>query len=664
MKGPKLGQAAAGETMPSSATFKTVFSSLVIVLAASALAIILFKTFPFLRAAENWVADLRVATLSPAEVQHPDIVIVAVTEDTLATLSYRSPLDRAFLADLVRAVDAAAPRAIGLDILLDQPTETAKDEALRAAIGGAKAPLVIAWADEADGLTERQTAFLLKNFGEVPKGYVNLLSDSADGAVRWVFPGKASSGGWVSGFAGALAQAAGAVVSTETLVLAFRPGPKRGTPAFRIFPAHTLKFLPKTWLAGKVVLIGADLPHGDRHRTPLSAGAKNGAGLMPGLNLHAHAVAQMLDGRTAPNLKAGWEWSAVFLLAVLGILIARVDLPVVLKGAGAVAGLALFWVGGFALFGWGGVLIPLAAPSAGFLFAGAVGSAYLGRQERAKRKFIRTAFSKFISPAVVDQMVADPSRLELGGERRDVTCLFTDLAGFTSMVEKSDPAVVLPLLNEYFEGMCRIAFDHGGTIDKIVGDALHVMFNAPLDQADHAERAVACASDMDEFANAFVVRQRERGFHFGLTRIGVNSGNVVVGNFGGEVFFDYTAHGDAINTAARLESVNKHLGTRVCVAGSTASQCPDLKFRPIGKLVLKGKTEGIDTFEPLSSSADQEIDVDAYENAFRMMADGNSEAAYAFDALAGRFPDDKLSLLHARRLSTGEKGITIVLKEK
>ena len=167
---------------------------------------------------------------------------------------------------------------------------------------------------------------------------------------------------------------------------------------------------------------------------------------------------------------------------------------------------------------------------------------------------------------------------------------------------------------------------------------------------------------MDAFGRQFVSEQRAQGLDFGCTRIGIHTGNAVVGNFGGESFFDYTAQGDTINTASRLESVNKHLGTNVCVSEATAARCPETPFRPVGILVLKGKSEGVEAFEPLS-------DVDAastaaYRSAFEAMRDGDPGAEAAFTELLREFPNDTLAAFHAERLAAGEKGVTIVLREK
>ena len=283
-------------------------------------------------------------------------------------------------------------------------------------------------------------------------------------------------------------------------------------------------------------------------------------------------------------------------------------------------------------------------------------------KDRKQKQFIRQAFSRYISPQVVDQLVQDPSRLSLGGERFEITCVFTDLAGFTSLIEKKDPAKVLPLLNHYLDGMCKIVRDHEGTIDKIVGDALHVFFGAPLQCGDHAQRASDCAIAMDAYAKKFRDSKAARAINFGGTRIGVHTGPAVVGNFGGDSFFDYTAHGDTVNIAARLESVNRHFGTNICVSGKTVEQCPNISFRPIGTLVLKGKTESVDTFEPVCDKQSERVA--EYLKAFQLMEKGDTNAAVAFNDISRLYPRDALITFHSERLANNDMGTRILLAEK
>ena len=225
--------------------------------------------------------------------------------------------------------------------------------------------------------------------------------------------------------------------------------------------------------------------------------------------------------------------------------------------------------------------------------------------------------------------------VELAGQRREIATLFTDIANFTALVETLEPSVLGMLLNEYLSGMTDIVFAHDGTVAKIVGDALHVLFGAPGEQADHAARAVACALDLDEFAQPFRERWNKKGIPLGVTRIGVHAGSAIVGNFGGDRFFDYTAYGDTINVAARLEAANKQLGTRICVSATLADKVEDFRGRPVGDLVLRGKTEALRAFEPLRTGRDDDPATKAYLDAFAKLEANDPGAIAAFASLVG-----------------------------
>ena len=284
--------------------------------------------------------------------------------------------------------------------------------------------------------------------------------------------------------------------------------------------------------------------------------------------------------------------------------------------------------------------------------------------EKQQKQFIHRAFSRYLSPEVVDQLVDNPERLSLRGERLEITCVFTDLAGFTSLMEGADLDQVLPVLNEYLDGMCRIVRQHKGTIDKIVGDALHVFFGAPIAQHDHAQRAVTAALAMDNYARCFITSDAAQAVNFGGTRIGVNTGPAVVGNFGGDAFFDYTAHGDTVNTAACMESVNRYFGTSICVTGATVEHCNNILFRPIASLRLKGKTQHVKAFEALTPDQLDPVLQLAYLSAYKQMASGDLQAQAAFEALKLQFPEDPLTCFHLQRLATGSRGEEIILTKK
>ena len=645
-------------------TTREFISFLVIIVIATAVGVLLPRVLPTLKAGENWIQDFRFGTLSPPEPQNPDVVIIAITEDTLATLPYRSPIDRGFLVNLLGVLEAAKPRAIGIDILFDQPTEPAKDEALRQKLATFSVPVVVAVAGQDAGLTKPQLAYLKHFTKDLNTGLVNLVKDRSDGTVRWIFPGRTIGGIRMPGFAGALAKGHDHPISEQYLPMVYRVGPDDATPAFPIFPAHAAAVLPKDWFAGKIILIGANLPHADRSRTPFAAALGHQAGSLPGVVIHAQAVAQLLDGRTPPDMDETGATGLIFLLAGLAILLATIDVPLVAKALLNFAVLVVLWISGFALYRYGGTMIPLLAPTISFTLSSSMGVAFLGRRDRKQKKFIREIFSRYVSPSIVNQLVADPGRLNVGGEKRELTYLFTDLANFTSFTERTEPQVLVPLLNEYLSGMCRILFKHGATMDKIVGDAVVGFFNAPVDQEDHHARAVAAALELDEFAQKFVEQQAEKGLTLGITRIGVHSGIAVIGNFGSEQFFDYTAHGDMVNTAARLESVNKHLGTRVCISGVTAKDYLETAFRPIGALILKGKTEGIEVFEPLRDGENESPATAAYRGAFELLRRGDSGAGEGFQEVLRINPEDPLAKFHLRRLENGETGVTIRMGEK
>lgn len=282
------------------------------------------------------------------------------------------------------------------------------------------------------------------------------------------------------------------------------------------------------------------------------------------------------------------------------------------------------------------------------------------RQAAAERAY--ALLSRYFSPNLAERLAADPGAVDLAGQRRDITSLFTDIAEFTTTVETLDLEIIAPLLNDYLGGMIDVVFAHGGTVVKIVGDAMHVLFGAPADQPDHAGRAVACALDLDAYAQVFRTRWQERGVALGVTRVGIEAGPAIVGNFGGGKYFDYTAYGDTINTAARLEAANKQLGTRICVGESVASRVAGFKGRPIGDLLLRGRKEPLRAFEPLAGAAYDEDATQAYLAAFAKLEAGDGAAMPAFAALLGRHSEDHLVGFHLRRLLNGADGVEIALE--
>lgn len=268
--------------------------------------------------------------------------------------------------------------------------------------------------------------------------------------------------------------------------------------------------------------------------------------------------------------------------------------------------------------------------------------------------------ARYFSPGLVNRLTEQPELFNVGGERRDMSFLFTDLAGFTRMVESGDPARVMKVINGYLDAMIQTAYRFDGTVDKIVGDAVRVFFGAPVDQPDHADRAVACAAEMRIVAD----RYREGldpGLGFGRTRIGVNSGPVIVGNFGGDALFDYTAHGDAINIAARLEAANKIFDTDILVSGETVDRCRAFRGRPVGELVLRGISRPLVAYLPETEGDRESGLVDDYLLAYRKLVDDAPGARRHFKRLSVAHPGDPLVAFHHCRLEAGGGGNGIVI---
>jgi adenylate cyclase len=284
------------------------------------------------------------------------------------------------------------------------------------------------------------------------------------------------------------------------------------------------------------------------------------------------------------------------------------------------------------------------------------------RRRQAEAERAHASLSRYFSPNLAERLASDAEAIDLGGQRREIATLFTDIAGFTALVETLEPDVLGPLLNDYVAGMTDIVFAHDGTVAKIVGDALHVLFGAPGEQPDHAARAVTCALALDEYAQSSRGRWRKKGVALGVTRIGVHAGPAIVGNFGGGRFFDYTAYGDSVNVAARLEAANKQLGTRVCVSALLANKVDNFRGRPIGDLILRGKTEALRAYEPLRAEQYENSATKAYLDAFAKLEANDPGAIAAFASHVGREPQDQLASFHLKRLLNGATGTRIAMQ--
>jgi adenylate cyclase len=636
---------------------------------ATTLAVLVTHEVSFLAQAERFVGDVRIATLLPSEPQDPDIVIAAINEDTLKLFPYRSPVDRAFLSNLLKALEQRGPRAIAMDVLLDQATETEKDAQLKQTIADLKVPLVISYVSNPDLVDEKQFAYLNEFVPPQDRVAAELASDTLD-IARWIKPGVLQPDGtYMLGFARGLLAKVGVATPDEQPEMVWHGRPNEQTTPFRIFPSQLVPILPAAWIKDKIVLIGAVESLVDRHRTPFSSVYGGNVGSLPGIEIHANAVAQLLNHKRPHNLGLASEIALVLLMSLVGAALGGLQIALSARVVLGVLSFAVLWIGGFALFRFAGISIVLISPTIAGGLSQWGSDMVTGRQLRRQREFIQSAFGRFVSPKVVAKLVADPEKLTLEGEAREMTFIFTDIEGFTTLSEelakREDKHVLAHMLNAYLDGVCAAILQLEGTIDKFIGDAVFAIFNAPADQPDHAERAVQCALAIDRFSEAFRVEQRAKGIELGKTRIGVHTGPAIVGNFGSHTRMQYTALGDTVNTASRLEGVNKYFGTRICVSETTRMHVTDVPFRPIGEIAVKGKEEMFEIFEPLDEARANSAFIMRYLEAYALAKDGNPKAVAIFEELLAEAADDKcVALLYEQMRESSVVGVGMVMHEK
>ncbi|MBF0095038.1 MAG: adenylate/guanylate cyclase domain-containing protein [Alphaproteobacteria bacterium] len=623
-------------------------------------------TIPLISMLGHWAEDFRIATLLPPEPQHPDIAVIAITEQTLEPFPYRSPVDRRFLAGLLRILEQKGARAIGVDLLFDQATEADKDAEFRSTLLGLSIPVVVSYARTEESLTEGQSRYLDEFLPLPMRGFANLVKDPLDDTVRWIYPGRSlPDGTFVPGLVRALAAKLGVDSPSEETPIAWRGRPDSSTPPFRQFPAQMAAFLPEAWIKDRIILIGGDLSLTDRHRTPFLAALERLQGVIPGVVIHAHALAQILDGRKPPDIGMTGAVAVVVAAALVGLLLGMLEMPLIIRLVSVLGGIVIIWVAGFVVMRYTQTMVPLVTPTISFTFALWMTDLLIGNSERQQKKFIKEAFSHYISPSLVEDLMRDPSRLTLGGERRVMTFLFTDVANFTPLAEQLDPLVLAPLLNIYLDGVCKVILMHDGTVIEFIGDAVFALFSAPLEQGNHAARALECSRDIDTFAEAFRALENRDGVPFGITRIGLHTGVATVGNIGSEERFKYGPVGDSVNTASRIEGLNKFFGTRICVSAVTAEAAEDDNLRPMGRVVLKGKTEALEVYEVLDEEKSASPYVERYRTAYALMDAGRvGEAHPLFEALGREAPDDGCVALHLRRLAEGAVDARIVMTDK
>lgn len=643
--------------------FKRLSTSLIAVVVATLLAAYATDTISFLAGLENTAGDIRIAALQAPQPQSKEIVIAAITEETVTQFAYRSPVDRKFLADLLHALEKKGAKLIGVDILFDQPTEKTKDDALQKALSTMKVPTFVSYSNDPAIVNEDQLAYMNAFVPEPLRASAHLGSDAFDGTVRWTLPGE-DKPGLPIGFARKAMAMLGKPQPAVQTEINWKPQPDADTQPFPTYPAHALAMLPDAWFANKIVLIGAVLSITDRHRTPMAVVYDDDRGNMPGVIVQAHSIAQYLEGRASPRLGFVWILLTCLAMSLVGWMISLFKKGIVFNGVAAAIIIVLFWLGGMGGFTYGLPLLPLVAPTLSLALTIWMIDVLQGSAERKQRQFVQGAFSRYVSPAVVEHLLESPENLNVSGQRRELTFIFTDIAGFTTLSEKLTSEKLSDTLNAYLDGACAIILRYEGTVDKFIGDAIMSIFNAPVLQADHVSRAVRCALELDAYAEDFRKKYNALGVPIGETRIGVHSGPAVIGNFGSSSRMDFTALGDTVNTAARTEGVNKYFGTRICCTQSVVDQCKDVQFLPIGDVVLKGKLTGVGLYNPVDAKHAASELVRRYLEVYALLKNEDPQAPDAVRQLYADYPEDSLVRFHYERVQAGLNTNRVVMEDK
>jgi adenylate cyclase len=627
---------------------------------------------PLTSEAERAFYDLRAYYSADLVAEDKRVVLLVYTDQTLIAARKRSPLDRGLLAKTLRNLDQLEPKAIGIDILFDQPQD--EDEDLIAALRSMKTPVAVAYAAQAtnpDDIKWEQQQFLeafmarLKGSKARP---ASIRLDNTFGATRlWpdIRPGLPPLLGRAM-----LADAGEPAARFERYegAIDYRRPKFIDSPLFPgaqidLFVDLDPDILPllKTQYGGKYILIGGDIVDYDRVETTFTS--VNGE-VPAGIAVHAEIIAQMLDNRVLTPIP-GWmlwgmavlvvltaaltallEWPARRLAPLLIVLIvAFLGLPVALQfGNVDTYGLPAFgW-----LVGW---IMAFAAVTTAARAAGAV-----------QRNFAASALGKYIPRDIAQAIIDKPELLSLGGEKRAIFVLFSDLEGFTKMSHAIPPEMVAKLLNRYLDMLSQVVLDHGGVIDKFVGDAVVAFWGAPISRPDDGERAARAGYALWQAGEAFraeVAAMDPDLPKIGKTRVGLHFGEAVIGNFGGATRIQYTALGDSMNTAARLEAANKALDSAVMASREFAEASGLDWWRAMGRVQLRGRARPVDLFEPAPDFPAEDREVLAQAS---MLAATDRAAARALvEAVAARHPNDSALGNLAGRMSAMDDGGTYVL---
>lgn len=613
---------------------------------------------PLTGEAERGLYDLRSYLLAEQVEQDDRILMVVYNDQTLIAARKRSPLDRGLLAEALRNLDAMGAKSIGIDILFDQPQD--EDDELIATLRAMTTPTFVGYtrmkASGYDMVYDQQEfldAFIARLEGS-RAAPATIVLDSNDGVVRnW----PAALEGLPPTLGRAMLAAGGEGARTMPGyegAIRYRLQASIDSDVFTSIPIDTfinpeIADALRPVVKGRYVLIGGDIVGVDRKATPLTSWMPvaeseqdfdRNDDMPPGIEIHATMIAQMLDGAALPKPLPITLWA----------------LALVVVGAGALTGLAeLRNLAIYPLLGLQTALLlgapflihakgidTYGLPAAGWVLGWIVAFSAVTSAARAavavQRRFAQGALGKYLPKEMAQEIIEHPERLALHGEKKEIFVLFSDLEGFTKMSHAIPPETVASLLNRYLDMLSQVVLDHGGVIDKFVGDAVVAFWGAPIARTDDGERAARAGYAIWQAGEAFRTSVDPALPPIGKTRVGLHWGEAVVGNFGGERRIQYTALGDSMNTAARLEAANKALDSSVMASREFAERSGVDWWRPMGRVVLRGRRKPVDLFEPAPNFPDE--DRAMLREAMALVEENRSAALDLVRRLSEKHPGD------------------------
>ncbi|MGO7541681.1 CHASE2 domain-containing protein [Rhizobium ruizarguesonis] len=526
-------------------------------------------------------------------------VIVAIDEPSLADINAQWPWPRSLHAELVRQLRSAGARVIGLDIIMAEPSNPENDDAITKAVG----PDVVLAGDET--LIETPQASQLIRATPLPQltqaGATTGIASidlSGDGTFRRI-------PGYEDGFAAMLMKTSGArpeALPASRLIQSF--GPARSYPTVSYYQAlDPENLLPPGYFKGRVVLVGLSLQNApaidkggvDAFATPYTVHTGT---LTSGVEIQATIYDNIRRGLSIAEARLPLVAACILISVLLAAATVWRSTGWLTIVASAVAVLA-FAAASFAGIRFAHVFVSPLGPVVAYVSVAFGQAAFDYAEERRNKRQIIRAFAQYISPDLVRRLSNDPSQLKLGGERRTLSVLFSDVRGFTTIAEtlKDEPEQLTGLINRLLTPLSDVVMDHGGTIDKYMGDCIMAFWNAPLDDPDHALHAVRASLAM-QAAISSLNRELEREAaarggrpHVLKMGVGINTGECIVGNMGSTRRFDYSCLGDSVNLASRLEGASKNYGVALLLGEETARLVAGTyTVIELDRIIVKGRT--------------------------------------------------------------------------